>query len=334
MKIKSIYALAAAVLLAAAAGVTAIFMADKISSLAHENVAKNFSKGEEFAQLTLFLPESSDFTADKVMYLRYKLEKALTDKSMKSENGARLYVDAYSSYGDITIETDSARSVKSGAVYIGGDYGLFHNELEYSADIVNDINHDRILLSRDAAWRLYGGYDLYDFRLSDGKYSYLVSGVYTEPDTDEYKVYYGDKVSCVADMSRFPHMKITCYEIIMVNPVKNFAKDIVKEALGLDESTYLMVENSQRFSLSNLYRKIPELVKTDTKLPDGVSLTHEEMTARRTEKELAVMLLLLTIFGIYPVIYMSVWVFRLIMLIKEFINRHITSRIKDKFSYS
>ena len=334
MKTKGIIALASAIVLGISVLVTALVMKSAADSLYHENTAKRFSADEEYAQFTVFIPESEKYTADRIMYLRYKLDKALTDNSLEAKPGARLYVDAYNAFGQITLETEAGRSVNSMAMYVGGDYGMFQKELEYAPDITRDLNHDRILISRKAAWKLYGGYDLYDFKLSDGNDDFYISGIYTENDGGEDKAFYKDAVPCVADMAKYPDMSITCYKIIMVNPVKSFAKNILTEAIGLEEGTYLLVENSERFSVGNLYKKVPMLLKSDEKLPEGIVLTPEEMTARRTEKELSAMLVLLTALAVYPAIYLLLWLFRLIRFIKGLFNKHIIERIKNKFSYS
>jgi len=334
MKTKGLIALALAIVFGILCIVTGIVMKSTVDSMYHENTAKRFSSDEEYAQFTVFIPESAGYTVDRIMYLRYKLEKALTDNSMEAPSGARLYADAFSAYGDIALESESGRSVVAKAAFIGGDYGMFRKELEYAPDITKELNHDRILLSRSAAWRLYGGYDLYDFVLSDGEERYYISGVYNEVDNEEANSFYGDKVPCITDLSRFPDMNITCYELIMVNPVKNFAKNILTEALDIGEENYLLVENSERFSAGNLYKKAADLLKADEKLPEGIVLTPEEAAARRTEKKLAFMLVILTVLAVYPVIYLLIQIFRIVRFVKRIIDKHIIGRIKNKFSYS
>lgn len=335
MKTKRIIHIAVIALLTLAAAVTAFVMYLKINSLDHENVAKRFSKGEAFSQITLFIPESAEFTVDKIMYFRYNLEKKLTEKSMTPPGEtARLYVDAFSAYDEINLTSDAFRSANVKAMFVGGDYKLFYKGLENSADFTRDVNHDRILLSRTAAWQLYGGEELYDFKVSERDKAYYISGVYDDFSGEDYDTFYENKPSCVIDIMSDRDKAVTCYEIIMVNPVKNFAKDIVVNCLDLTEGTYLLVENSERFSLGKLFKKISTLTSSDEPLPVGVNITPEEMAARRAEKQLAVMLAVFMIFAFYPVIWGVILVFKLIKLIKGLINRHIISKIKDKLSYS
>lgn len=332
---KLICAAVTAVLTVASVGM-ALAMHTYKYSFSHEHVAERFSGGERFAQITVFASEQAELTYDKILYFRYNLEKKLTEKSLTPPNeGARLYADAFSTFEDVTLSSDGTRTAKAKLAYIGGDYRLFYELYEGMPDIDGDINHDRMLLSRSAAWQLYGGESLYDYPVSVGDTTYYVSGVYADYDeTESVKAFYGDRVSAAADLMHDTARFITCYDLIVIDPVKNFALDTVKECLELPEGTYLLVENSSRFSLANLFRKIPTLVESDEPLPTGVDITPEETEARHAEKILAVMLMLLIVLSVWPLLRLCVWVFRLGRAVKRFFERTVVRRIKDKFSYS
>lgn len=331
---RRIVLLAVAALLAVISVGLIIAMNGKINSLAHENVSKGFSDDREYVQITVFLPESAEFTYDKLMYFRYNIEKALTDNSLEAQTGARLYIDTGSAFKDISLDSESSKYTKAKAVYIFGDYSFFHKEFSFAPDITQDINHDRVLVSKLAAWNLYGGYELYDFKVTDGSRDFYISGVYDDYRGAEYDAFYGDSASCVIDMTGYPDMGITCYEIMIVNPVKNFAKEAVVKALELEDGTYELVVNSERFSFANLFNGISRLLTTDKPLPEGVNLTPEELVARQAEKELSFMLAIVMLLSVYPTVYVCVWAIRLIMLLKKLANKHIIQKIKEKFSYS
>ncbi len=304
------------------------------NSFSHEQVAKRFSDGTRFSQITLFLPESAEFTVDKVMYFRYNLENKLIEKSITPEKeGARLFVDAFSAYKDVTLMSEK-RNVSSKATYLGGDYTLFHEEFAAMPVFTADLNHDRVLLSRSAAWHLYGGESLYDFPITlDGK-ELLISGVYPDYTGKDNETFYGDSAPSALDILSQPDMPITCYELLVVDPVKNFAVDTVKECLDLAEGSYLMIENSKRFSLANLFQTIPHLVAADKPLPTGVNITPDEIAARRAEKVLAILLILLVVFAVYPVLWYIIWIILLLRLVKKLFDRFVIHPIKNKLSYS
>lgn len=322
--------------LAAAALGIGIAMNVYMNSFDHEQVAKKFSNGTRFAQITVFAPDTAGLTVDKIMYFRYKLETKLTEKSITPPNdGARLYADAFSAYVDASLASNGSRTSNVKLAYVGGDYSLFYKAYRDMPNVGNDINHDRILLSRSAAWQLYGGEALYDYPVKIGSATFYVSGVYPDYKESAYiKDFYGDKPAAAADIKSDAGINITCYDLIMVDPVKNFAVDTVKECLDLPEGTYLLVENSKRFSLGNLFKTVPKLVNADEPLPTGVNITPEEMAARHAEKVLAVMLVVLLVFAVYPAIWALILLYRLIRFMKKWFDRLVVSKIKDKLSYS
>lgn len=323
-------------LLAAAALGIGIAMNVYMNSFDHEQVAKKFSNGTRFAQITVFAPDTAGLTVDKIMYFRYKLETKLNEKSITPPNdGARLYADAFSAYVDASLASNGSRTSNVKLAYVGGDYSLFYKAYRDMPNVGNDINHDRILLSRSAAWQLYGGEALYDYPVKIGSATFYVSGVYPDYKESAYiKDFYGDKPAAAADIKSDAGINITCYDLIMVDPVKNFAVDTVKECLDLPEGTYLLVENSKRFSLGNLFKTVPKLVNADEPLPTGVNITPEEMAARHAEKVLAVMLVVLLVFAVYPAIWALILLYRLIRFMKKWFDRLVVSKIKDKLSYS
>lgn len=325
-------------LLAATALVIGIAMNVYMNSFDHEQVAKKFSNGTRFTQITVFAPETAGLTVDKIMYFRYKLETKLTEKSITPPNdGARLYADAFTSYVDATLTSDSngARTSNVKLAYVGGDYPLFYKAYRDMPNVGGDINHDRILLSRSAAWQLYGGDALYDYPVKIGPTTLYISGVYPDYKESAYiKDFYGEKAAAAADIKSDADINITCYDLIVVDPVKNFAVDTVKECLDLTEGTYLLVENSKRFSLSNLFKTIPKLVNADEPLPTGVDITPEEMAARHAEKVLAVMLVVFLVFAVYPAIWALILLYRLIRFIKKWFDKLVVNKVKDKLSYS
>ena len=336
MKAKHLVHRIVTLLLAVIAAGIGVAMNVYMNSFDHEQVARRFSKGTRFTQITIFAPESAELTVDKIMYFRYKLETKLTEKSLTPENdSARLYVDAYTSFTDATLTSDSSRTSNVKLAYIGGDYALFYPTYQAMPNVGNDLNRDRLLLSRTAAWQLYGGDALYDYPVKIGSKTFYVSGVYPDYKESAYiKDFYGDKAAAAADIRSDESIPITCYDLIVVDPVKNFAVDTVKECLDLTEGTYLLVENSKRFSLENLIKTVPKLVNADEPLPTGVDITPEEMAARHAEKVLAVMFVVFAVFAVYPAIWACILLFRLIRFVKKLFDKLVVNKIKDKLSYS
>ncbi len=339
MKKTKIICLAAAGFLTLAFVLTAFGMQRKISSLKHETLEKDFAKDGDFAQFTLFIPQSAGFTIDRVMYLRYNIEKKLTEEAITPVNeGARLYVDAFCSFGDSTIVPGenffSSKSTNSKILYMGGDYGLFYPEFSLLPNICADVNHDRILLSKTAAWQLFGGYSLNDFEVRAGNKAHYVSGCFADIENEEYKEFVGEKTLCIADIESNTDMPINVYHILITNPVEGFAKRVLEECIDLEEGSYYMVENSKRFSFVNLLKRFPTLMSPDKQLPAGVVITPNELVSQKAHKALSVTAVFLLVLAFFPVCVLCVLAYKLFKRIKGISDKYIFSKIRDKLSYS
>ncbi len=339
MKIKRLINLIVVGVFAVLSAAILLIMRGRINDLPHENLAKGFSNSTRFSQITLFIPQSSKFTVDKINYLHYNLDQKLTEKSITPvREGARLYVDCYSAFGELSLSPaqkySSKKSSNALACYVGGDYRTFYPEMWEYSNVTEDVNHDRILLSKTAAWQLFGGYELQDFEVSGSSNQYVVSDVFDDPEGKEYEEFLSEKPLCYADIEGQKDMPVTVYEILLCDPIKDFAKSTLTECLDLQEGTYLLVENSERFKAKNLFKKIPTLLSADEPLPQGVVITPQETEARKAEKQLSLLLAIFCLTAICPVIFVLWCVFRLIKLIKRLFNKLILDKIRDKLSYS
>ncbi len=93
-----------------------------------QQMAKRWSETGNAAQVSCFFAAGSDTTEDTILMFEHGIDSALTEASVvqESENpGARLWTDAYSADGKITL-TNNKSSVSADAIGIGGDFFLFH----------------------------------------------------------------------------------------------------------------------------------------------------------------------------------------------------------------
>ena len=133
-----------------------------VSGLADQQAATRWSGDESFAQVSCFF--TKDVTVDDFLIRNFEkqLEGALKEAEVVSEKeNNRLYISAYSAEGKITVLSELA-SLEANAVGIGGDFFLFHplKLLEGGYCSGNDLMKDFVLLDEEAAWRLFGSYDV------------------------------------------------------------------------------------------------------------------------------------------------------------------------------
>lgn len=92
-----------------------------------QNMAERWSEKKDVAQVSCFFSVNSGITEDRIIEFEHSIDAALTDASVvqESENpGARLWADAYSADGKITLSSDRS-SLEADAIGIGGDFFCF-----------------------------------------------------------------------------------------------------------------------------------------------------------------------------------------------------------------
>ncbi len=100
---------------------------------------------------------------------------------------------------------------------------------------------------------------------------------------------------------------INHYEIVMPNPVREYAVSYVREQLGQPEREIEVLENSTRFGIS---KRLRMLLDFGTRSMNGKSITYPylENVARGYEDILALITLFQMIFVIYPSALALVWI--------------------------
>ena len=152
-----------------------------------------------------------------------------------------------------------SRSMQIDCLAVGGDFFVFHpiKMINGSYFDGNDLMQDGIILDEESAWQLFGSSDVVGKTLYYGDRVLYVKGVYEREENKLFHYARGDRPEIfvpfdLLDSTEAP-LDITCVEICMPNPVKNFATGILDEISTLDSSTCETVENSSRYTVENLW---------------------------------------------------------------------------------
>ncbi len=274
-----------------------------------QQMAERWSETGNAAQVSCFFAAGSDTTEDTILMFEHGIDSALTEASVvqESENpGARLWTDAYSADGKITL-TNNKSSVSADAIGIGGDFFLFHplrllNGAYFSG---NDLMQDYCVIDEDAAWQLFGSSDVAGMTVYIAGIPHIVTGVVERPagrlaesaGLDGTLVY----VSLETLENLGTSYGINHYEIVMPDPVTGFAYNHVKENLGSDEKAAEVVENSTRYSLLSRLKLIGQF-GTRSMNGKGIIYPYWENIARGYEDILTVLTLLSLILLLYPAV--------------------------------
>ena len=148
-------------------------------NLYDQQAADRWSKETEYAQISCFYPVSMALSEFDFLSLHHKMEDALKAESMEAASeGAKLFVDAYSVSGKLTMFTES-QQMEVTAVGVSDEFFLFH-PLELLAGSYFDENmimKDGVILDETAAFRLYGSNDVVGMPIFIGNSPYYIRGV-------------------------------------------------------------------------------------------------------------------------------------------------------------
>ena len=112
-------------------------------------MAQRWKKEKDVTQISCFFSREAGVSDYQIIAFEHMLDNALQEASIKLENanpGARLWADAYSASGTITLSTErTALTLKAKGV--GGDFFQFHpQQLQYGNYFSgSDLNSDYIV---------------------------------------------------------------------------------------------------------------------------------------------------------------------------------------------
>lgn len=286
-----------------------LFVSGNIAgSLPEQNAAGRWSSKGDVSQVSCFFSANMRMTEDRLISFEHTLEGALRDAgvTLESENpGARLWADAYSADGTLSISSDRAKLNNVDAIGIGGDFFLFHplKLLSGSYFSGNDIDKNLCVIDKDAAWQLFGSNNVAGKIVYIGDRPHIVTGVIERPEgrlaeaagLDSTLVYVSYETLDKLGSSN----SINHYEIVMPNPVSNFAYDYVNKNLGSSEKETEVIENTSRFSFIN---RVKLLGTFGTRSMNGKAIIYPywENIARGYEDILLVVTAFELLFLLYP----------------------------------
>ncbi len=282
---------------------------------AEQRIARRWSSEGGVAQVSCFFSPGADITPDSIESFEHSLDNALKEASIELDSpnpGARLWADAYSADGTITLSTDKG-SVQADALGIGGDFFLFHQLRLLSGSYFsgNDLMQDYVILDRETAWQLFGSVDVAGMLVTISGRPHMVIGVVERPGGKLYEAAGLDGprvfVSYETLSAYGSSGGINHFEIVMPNPVRQYALNYVREQLGKQEREVEVLENSTRYSIG---KRLRLLLDFGTRSMNGKAIIYPywENVARGYEDILALLTLFQMLFLIYPSGVLLIWI--------------------------
>lgn len=303
-----------------------------------QQAAERWKKEGGASQISCFFSVNTNITLESIEDFEHNLDSALEAASIVVESphaSARLWADAYSASGKITVKSNVG-NITVDAIGIGGDFFLFHPLPLLSGSYFsgNDIMQDYCVLDQDAAWKLFGSNNVVGQTVYIGEVAHIVTGVVKRDESDLHKAAGLDGALIFVSYTTLDkygsNNGINHFEIVMPNPVKGYAYDYIKQAISVPEEELEIIENSSRFTFFN---RVKHIGKLSNRSMNGKAIIYPywENVARATEDRLAVLIIFQLLFTAIPVIVISV---SLIILWKnkKWTIKSIIIRIKDKLS--
>lgn len=271
-----------------------------------QKAAQRWQGGGErdFAQLSFFMPADHKLSRDEIYTFRKDMAQKLKGASYNIETETGLYRDAWSLSAPVKVSL--GRQIgEVQAFAVGGNFFDFHPLRLLSGSYLepNDVMDDRVLLDRETAWLLFGAVDVSGMSFSLNGTPFVAAGVFEHEKDAFSKAAYGEGMriymSYDAFIRLFPdNTGISCYELVMAEPVKGFAHSAAEEKFPVKKAE--LVDNSYRFDTDRLFRLLR--TSTERSMHKGSAVYPDwENAARAAEDSAARWLALCVITAAFPI---------------------------------
>ncbi len=269
-----------------------------------------------YAQVSAFIADNSGFTIDSVMRFRSDMDSKLIQNSIKSEKeSARLWYDAFSTTTQTNVSGKSGSSQVS-TTAVGGDFFMIHQFKFVSGQAFNkdDVMKDHIIIDRELAWKLFGSIDVTGFEVRVNDQPCYISGVFDRDNGWPETLTYGEEPRMFMSYDLLsamqPGVGISCFELVLPDPVTGFAAKIADEVLDLDELSVTWVENSARFRVSSLIGVLGDF-GVSTMQTKAIASPYWENAARAAQSFAVIILAFAAVLLVFPLICFIIGIVRL-----------------------
>lgn len=276
--------------------------------LTDQQFADRWSDEGGFAQNSFYFKLGSGISEDNMISLRRSIDSALVAESVDAKYDDRGWINAYSAEKAVTA-TRGVATCQATATGIGGDFFLFHQMRLINGSYISesDLMHDLIVLDDLAAWFLFGSNDCIGMDVQIGGRTFIVAGVVERDESSDIKLAYGDTARIYMSFEMLGADEISCYETLLPNPIPDFAQKTVINALGISESTYVVTQNTGRFSIPRIYEVI-KLAPQNAMRTTPIAYPYWENAARVAENHVSRAYAAMLILLLYPAVVLVVFV--------------------------
>lgn len=288
-----------------------------------------------FGQASCYLPADEKISLEQIYTFRNEIQKKLHEAAVDIDTEAKLFNDAWCTFGKVNVSSEQGKG-EVFATAVGGSFFDFHPLQLLSGSYIteSDFMHDRVLLDEETAWLLFGGTDLQGMSFKINGVPFVVAGVIEREDDAVSKKAYTSGMGIYMSYEAYMALDeasaaltgyaaeegqseasanktgISCYELVLAEPVKGFTYSLVSEKFPIGEGE--IVDNGGRYDALRLIKLAGEFGSRSMQT-QGVAYPYWENAARCTEDWAMALLLAAIITGVMPAAVV------IIMLVRYFI---------------
>lgn len=245
------------------------------------------SKDMDFTEVSVYYSNAKKAGRKNIEEIRNNIMKKLDEDSMvdvTSASSKRAFIDAYSGFTEMRVEKGDNQI--TGKIYgVSDDFFLIHpipllagnyiNPVEKVPEIGDGKDPYQIVLDENMAWNLFGSVDVEGMKVWINDKVFTIMGVVEASQNKTEEMAYGNFDAAFIPYAAFEAMKqevsINCYEAVLPEPIKGYAKSTIAEATdivvdpdeendGTEPRSTLsfgdseVVVNTDRFGVSALYK--------------------------------------------------------------------------------
>ncbi|MCI9078134.1 MAG: ABC transporter permease [Lachnospiraceae bacterium] len=324
------------------------------------------SDNQEFSYISVYISPEENWKENDRNMLISNLKMSFQQNSIinkdREDNNEGLIKDCFSCE-DVMEFTNGKNTATAKVTATGGDFFFFHQPVWLSgfAYSDNDVMEDRAVIDKELAWQLFGGENVTGMPFKINGNTYYVAGVVDTSQLKEDKKAYGETsrawlpysafckeyqgnepapgettnigINSMADTGtgtdgQSDKLPITCYEIVLPDPVKEWAVNLIQTSLNAKERKMVVIENSKRTNFLYVIDNLKNFFyKTSGTQPVAYPYWENAAKVRDTKREIYTGIILVAL--IYPVLLFI----RIIIWIYKTIDGKIKKRINKKHAY-
>ena len=226
------------------------------------HAGERWSSGEErYAVVSMYCEENAGYDDNQIIGWARGIDSKLLESSVTPPENGRSWAYCYAAEVSVNVSGPKGNAAAE-TMAVGGDFAVFHRmDITYGSFFLNDDSNPMgVVLDRDLAWKVFGAENVVGMTVTINEFEFTVVGICDKrTDRGVYGYTYGTNPRMYMSYAGYAKVfgespKVTLFETALPNSVKSFAKNIFNSVVSVSADNAVVIESSDRFSISNRYK--------------------------------------------------------------------------------